>query len=203
MGNALHNYCRSEKFFSATLLSFLLLNNNFSGLKRFLDFLNERTFFPVFNGIRKPIRRELLTSFEDVHYATEMNVIQDLTHNGYLISPKSLTKKNKGEAIPDIISVIGEIVLIIEVKYYSNYYESKLDQQLAQQKYVFDVIKDLYGNENMGELHVCICPDRINLINGYVLTWEDVYNLFRNTRDCKFVLESMQYNINKFNSFKG
>jgi len=89
------------------------------------------------------------------------------------------------------------------VKYYSNYYESKLDQQLAQQKYVFDVIKDLYGNENMGELHVCICPDRINLINGYVLTWEDVYNLFRNTRDCKFVLESMQYNINKFNSFKG
>lgn len=198
MRKAFHNYCRSEKFFSATLLSYLLLNNNFEGLKRFLCFLNKRTFFPLHNNdIQKPIQEEILSTYKDIHYATEMNIIQDLNHNGYLISPNSLAKKIKGEAIPDIISVIGDIILIIEVKYYSSYYESKLSQQLAQQKYIFDVLKELYGKEDMGELHVCICPDKIKLTNGYVVTWEEVYNLFKFTTNCNFVLESLKNNIQK------
>lgn len=198
MKKAFHEYCRSEKFFSATLLSYLLINNNFEGLKRFLSYLNEKSFFPLYNNdIRKPIQEELLNSNNEIHYATEMNIIQDLSHNGYSINPNSLTKKIKGEAIPDVISVIGDVILIIEVKYYTNYYESKLNQQLAQQKYIFDVLKDFYGIEDMGELHICICPDKINLVNGYVITWEEIYKLFNETPNCNFVLESLQHNIYK------
>lgn len=198
MEKAFHNYCRSEKFFSATLLSYLLINNNFNGLKRFLSYLNEKSFYPLYNnGIQKPIQEDLIASTNDVHFATEMNVIQDLSHIGHSINPESLKKKIKGEAIPDVISVIGEIILIIEVKYYTNYYESKLSQQLDQQKYIFDVLKDLYGNDDMGVLHVCICPDRISLANGYVITWEEIYNLFKNTPNCEFALSSLKYNLNK------
>ena len=201
MKKAFHEYCRSEKFFSATLLSYLFINNNFEGLKKFLIYLNEKSFYPLHNNnIRKPIIEELISSNNDIHYATEMNIIQDLNHNGYSINPNSLIKKIKGEAIPDIISVIGKIILIVEVKYYSNYYESKLSQQLDQQKYIFDVIKDLYGKEDMGELHVCICPDKINLSNGYVITWEEIYNLFKHASNCDFVLESLRNNINNFKS---
>ncbi len=197
MKKGFHEYCRSEKFFSATLLSYLLINNNFEGLRRFLSFLNDRKFFPLHNNdIRKPIQEKILSSSSDIHYATEMNIIQDLCHNGYLINPESLKKKIKGEAIPDIISVIGDLILIIEVKYYTNYYESKLSQQLAQQKYIFDVLKDLYGKDDMGELHICICPDKISLTNSYVITWEEIYNLFKHTPNCDFVLSSLQHNIN-------
>ncbi len=198
MIKAFHDYCRAEKFFSATLLSYLFINNNFKGLKRFLTYLNEKSFYPIYkNDIRKPVQEELISSNVEIHYATEMNIIQDLSHDGYLINPKSLERKVKGEAIPDIISVIGNIVLIVEVKYYTNYYESKLSQQLAHQKYIFDVLKDLYSIEDMGELHVCICPDKINLSNGYVITWEDIYNLYKHTPNCDFVLERLQHNLNQ------
>ena len=202
MKRAFHEYCRSEKFFSATLLSYLFLNNNFEGLKKFLIYLNEKSFFALHgDGIRKPIDDETITIGE-VHFATEMNVMQDFIHNGYLINPTSLTKKTKGEAIPDIISVIGTIILIIEVKYYSNYYESKLSQQLDQQKYIFDILKEFYGKEDMGLLHVCICPDKINLSNGYVITWEEIYELYKQFSNCEFVLESLRYNIKNFRKYK-
>ncbi len=56
---AFHEYCRSEKFFSATLLSFLLINNNFEGLKRFLSHLNEKSV------IKTRLMILLLKSFKD------------------------------------------------------------------------------------------------------------------------------------------
>ena len=121
MKKAFHEYCRSEKFFSATLLSYLLMNNNFEGLKRFLNHLNEKSFFPLYNNdIRKPIQEELLNSNKEIHYATEMNIIQDLSHNGYSINPNSLTKKIKGEAIPDVIAVIGNIFFSKKEQYNTN-----------------------------------------------------------------------------------
>ncbi len=43
-----------------------------------------------------------------------MNIKQDLSHNCYSINPNSLAKKIKGEAIPDVIVVIGNTILIIE-----------------------------------------------------------------------------------------
>ena len=198
MEKVFHNYCRSEKFFSATLLSYLLINNNFEGLKRFLNYLNKKSFYPLYNnGIKKPTHNDLINSIKDIHFATEMNVYQDLYHNGHKFRQESLKRKIKGEAIPDVITVIGEIILIIEVKYYTNYYESKLSRQLDQQKYVFDILKDLYGKEDMGELHVCICPDKISLSSGYVITWEEIYNLFKDTPNCEFALESLKCNLNK------
>lgn len=198
MKGAFNNYCRSEKYFSATLLSFLLLHNNFEGLKKFLSFLNRKQIYPHYHDIAKPIRKELITSDSETHYATEMNVVQDFSHGGYNINVQAFDRKKNKEAVPDIIAVLGNVILILEVKYYSSFNEKSIETQLEQQKYIFDVLRDYYDNQDLGELHVCLCPDRNNISNGYIVTWQDIYDLFKDTPNCSFVLECLKNNLDSY-----
>lgn len=195
MQKAFHNYCRSEKFFSATLLSYLFLSDNFKGLKDFFKYLNNNFMYPLCNNELKKIDIESIINFQDIHYTTEMNVIQDLIYGKQFINTNSFIRKKGKEAIPDIIAVVDNIILIIEVKYYTNYHEHGIYIQMENQKYIFDVLKDFYGKMDMEELHICVCPDKISIKNGYVVTWEEICNIFRDTPNCKFVLESLKTNL--------
>lgn len=187
MINPFHNYCRSEKFFSATLLSYLFINNNFHGLKKFLLFLQNQ------NGLHIEDLTE--TDIKRVHYATEMNLLQDFAFYRKSIHPNSLSRKSHKESIPDIVTVINNIIIIIEAKYYSNFSENSLSQQLSNQKYVFDLIKDFYSNPYMTEIHICLCPEKIHISNGIVITWKEIYNLFKGTPNCEYVLDCLYKNL--------
>lgn len=98
MEKRLDNYCKSEKYFTATLLSYLFINDEFKGLKKFLGFLNEISCYPIyFSNETRPmdIKKILLTS--EIHFVTEMNVERDLIANNFSINPKAFSRKKKNK----------------------------------------------------------------------------------------------------------
>jgi hypothetical protein len=200
-------YCRAERFFSATLLPALFLANNFKGLKSFIELLRDKRYFPVSEHAEGEISYSydnLLSKFDwrNVHFATEVNLERDLTQYKIPINPNAfLKKKERKQETPDIVVVLDDLILILECKFYSAHCEHDIDKQLERQKYVFDIISDFYRNPVMGKIHVCIAPDDIRVTNGYVVTWKQIFDLYKDTPGSEFVLNILKSHVEVLNSY--
>ncbi len=166
-------YCRSEKFFSATLFSGILLKNDFEGLRHFIRFLFQKEI------ISDIVQNDILLEFDErkVHFATEVNLYRDFNSYKIKLNPKVYQNKDK-ESTPDIVFVYGKYVFVFECKVYTSYSKSTIEEQLNCQRYLIDMLYDFYEIPDMQHYHIAILPDEISINNGFVISWIELYKYF-------------------------
>ena len=168
---------RSERYFTATLLSHLLMVNEFAGLKA------------LFNNLGIIPADSFST---DIEIVTELDPLRDgakSEEQDKENKDKKITKifKDKGRvAVPDLFLRWGDQILVIEAKFFTAPTVVDLAEQVAKQR---DAITLVLDDTQYGECKIEYALLTVNEVRGEdkllsdvsQLTWTGVIEILRNT----------------------
>lgn len=160
--------CREERFFSATILPYLLSYNNFSGFKPVEYLLSSMNLLEICDKVP-----------DDIQLVTEIYLERDLSYYKIQIPSESFERKGRTQRKPDIMIIWNNTLILCECKFFTNDSEYKLLEQLKEQAYVIDIIKNTYGIKFSNVIHLLIIPYDY-VVRGFpVLTWSALYDCFK------------------------
>ncbi|PKH07865.1 hypothetical protein [Moritella sp. Urea-trap-13] len=178
---------RSERYFTATLLSHLLMVNEFAGLKAlFKDFdIMPADFFST-----------------DIEIVTELDPLRDVAKSEEQDKEnkdKKITTifKDKGRvAVPDLFLRWGNQILVIEAKFFTAPTVVDLAEQVAKQREAISLVLDDTQYSHCDIQCVLLTVNKVKDEDGLLSTipqrtWTEVIEILRNTLG-----EEHQSNIN-------
>lgn len=178
---------RSERYFTATLLSHLLMANSFEGTKLLFRFL---------------LKKESFDEGLDFEIVTELDPLRDAS---VFDNDIHLMYKDHGRvAVPDIFIRWGTYAFVIEAKFFTLPYQEDLEYQVNEQKRAIDLIihKTKYDKN---KLQYCLLlikkPEGFNDNTILTINWDDLIELFENkmaqpiSSDCRYSLDIIKHSI--------
>lgn len=171
---------RSERYFTATLLPYLLLHDGFSGLQAFVELLESRTASEHDGAGKKQPRITPQFDFSDPELITEFHIARDLHHYGGSLASSSSEYLEEGPEkrdAPDVVIVLGKEMIVVEGKFFVGFSVSDLQSQLRSQK---RQVRHLFENRPSlrAWTHVALIPGVVQDLDcDAVITWEDVADL--------------------------
>lgn len=178
---------RSERYFTATLLSHLLMANSFEGTKLLFKYLLKNNDFD--GGI-------------DFEFVTELDPLRDPS-----VSDKDIQQRFKDNgrvAVPDIFIRWGNNAFVIEAKFFTLPKWKKLEAQINEQKRALSLILDKTKYDKISVMHCLLLiknPQRINEKSTPVITWDEIVELLemkmipKISNDCTYSLEILKQSI--------
>jgi len=170
------DHCREERYFSATILPYLMAYENFTGLKAFLSYINDKYLSLTDAKID-------LSNFDEniknMQMITEPALERDLPYYKIPIPTESFGRKKDKQSKPDILIIFNGWVILIEAKYFTSYNPYGLYMQMDQQSYVLDIVKTMSEEKIINGIQLAICPIHDYLKEFSVITWEEIYNIMR------------------------
>lgn len=181
---------RSERYFTATLLPALLVHEDMTGVRLFLDLIDTRAAATEggateYTAEGKRVLRQATAErdFTDPEIITEFHIARDLGFAGATLAASEAgtssveTPAEKRDA-PDDVLVLGTNIVVIEGKFYSTWNASDLNAQLRSQRrqvrHLFAVRPSLRAYTHVALVpHVPAEPLDCNV----VLTWRDITDL--------------------------
>lgn len=118
---------RSERYYTASLLCHLLLEDNFSGLKV--------VFHKVFGG------EECLKQESDFEVVSELDPLRDGAKYDKAIADKF--NEHKRVAVPDLFLRWGKLIIIFEAKFFTNPNSKDIESQVLEQKRAIGLVKEI------------------------------------------------------------
>src|ERR1035437_4485113 len=147
------DHCREERYFSSTILPYLMAYENFSGLKVFLSFINDAYLSRTDTKIG-------LSKFEEniknVQLITEPALERDLPFYKIPIPTVCFARKKDKQSKPDILIIFNGWVILIEAKYFTSYNPYGLYRQMDQQSYVLDIVKTMSEDKITDSIQLAI-----------------------------------------------
>ncbi|MCX6158796.1 MAG: hypothetical protein NTY74_12530 [Ignavibacteriae bacterium] len=168
---------REERYFSATILPYLLSYDDFNGLKVFFEYLNKKTLSVNNNDISVSDFQNSLSSLQLI---TEPNVERDLSHYKIEIPSESFSKKKLKQSKPDLLIIYESWALLFEIKLFSKYSEYSLNEQMLEQSYILDIVTNLSEGIITNIKQIAICPYDYVLKSFELITWKEIYDIYRN-----------------------
>ena len=169
-----YDHCREERYFSATILPYLMAYENFTGLKAFLCYINNKYLSMTEANID-------LSNFDNdiknIQLITEPALERDLPCYGISIPKECFIRKKGKQSKLDILIIFNGWVILIEAKYFTSYNPHDLSRQMDQQSYVLDIVQAMNKNEITNCIQLAISPVHESLREFSVLTWEDIYKV--------------------------
>ena len=168
--NALIRYddiSREERYYSATILPYLFAYNNFSGLIVFEEYLKSLKLISSNSKINN-----------EIQILTEIFIERDLPYYKIEIPSISFENKMKVQSKPDLLIISEQSLYLFECKMFTNDSEYKLHQQILQQKYILNIIKNTSSHLFTNEIHFLILPYEYDIPDCIVITWEKLYSIF-------------------------
>jgi hypothetical protein len=181
----LDDLCRTERFFTATLLPALLLRDPQKDAVAFVTWMADVCGIQA----RKP-GGELdpllpLSMPIDLEIVTELNVKRDLA----FYQPERLAElidtppveavrvKNAGQqSVPDVVLLLGDLLVVIEGKFFGDRVtQEKLNRQLQEQQEEIEIMRAYLGNRVTRVAHVYLGPTKVeDLKCDGMMTWTQV-----------------------------
>jgi len=158
---------REERYYSATILPYLLAYNKFQGLTVFEEYLKSKNLISTLSNID-----------ESIQILSEIYIERDLPYYNIEIPSVSFEKKMKVQSKPDLLILSKQSLYIFECKVFMNESEYSLHQQILKQKYVFDIILNTTKQTFINQLHLLVLPYEYDISDCYVITWEKLYTIF-------------------------
>jgi len=158
---------REERYYSATILPYLLAYNKFQGLTVFEEYLESKNLISTLSNID-----------ESIQILSEIYIERDLPYYNIEIPSVSFEKKMKVQSKPDLLILSKQSLYIFECKVFMNESEYSLHQQILKQKYVFDIILNTTKQTFINQLHLLVLPYEYDISDCYVITWEKLYTIF-------------------------
>lgn len=157
---------REERYYSATILPYLLAYNDFLGLKFFEKALKS-----------KNLISSLSTINNEIQIVSEIYPERDLPYYKIDIHESAFAQKIKPSK-PDLLIISNESLYLIECKVFTVESEYELHQQILRQKYIIDIIEKTTQHQFVNKLHLLILPYEYEVDDCVVITWESIYSIF-------------------------
>jgi len=165
---------RSERYFTASIFSHILMANEFEGLRL------------LFEKIFGEERCELLKGEFEV--VTELEPLRD----GSVVNEdiKKIFKTEGRGAVPDLFLRWADIALVIEAKFFTSPALDDIKAQLKNQKDVIELIKSKTAYKNMDiNYGILILSDELEESAAdadiKILTWQNVVEWFKKSLESK------------------
>lgn len=186
---------RSERYFTSTILSHILMVNGFIGLKELF-----KNFYEVL---------ETESPSNDFEIVSELDPLRD--GSVYCEEVKKLFTEYKRVAVPDIFLRWSNYILIIEAKFFTFPTIEELLVQIKAQKQAINLIKSNSIYRNMNIQYILLTINEINDNDKgrlqsekiTLFTWEKLYdlllknNLFEYSVDAKYCQKILLNSINR------
>jgi hypothetical protein len=115
----IHDICRTERYYTATLLPYVLLHENFAGLRAFLRLLEERDIHARAVEAGTPVPLDGGNSFAHVELISEMDLVRDLHFYAPWLAGMEEVRVQEADSIrPDVVIVADRLLLVIEAKFF-------------------------------------------------------------------------------------
>lgn len=189
---------RSERYYTATLLPFILLHNYETGIQGFLDLVSRKASTERnASGDRVPKTSWPELTGADFELISEFHIARDLQAAHLLRTPTSAIKskesKEKRDA-PDLVIILGDKFIVCEAKFFTGFTVDDLNRQLLSQRqqirHLFEVRPQLKAYQ-----HIAILPpkweDKKDLDCDGTITWTDIGTL------AKYVLGEDHYVVHR------
>lgn len=157
---------RSERYFTASLLTHLLMINDFCGMKQLIRYLFE---IDDING-----------NFEIV---SELDPLRDGSPYNDVI--KQLYKRKGRVAVPDLFIRYGEKIIVIEAKFFTDPNDINLEKQIMLQKQAIELAIDETEYSGYDILHclLTIKEQQIAIDGLKTLTWDKILELIEQSNE--------------------
>lgn len=175
---------RTERYFVATLLTHLLISNNFTGLKQL--------FQQIFDS-------ESCTSLsDDFEIVSELDPLRDGSVQSSIV--KKLYQEHKRIAVPDLFLRWGHNCVVIEAKFFTDPAAEELHEQVKLQKEAIKKVQP-YTFYNNWEIRYAILTveavTKIPIPGIISLTWDQIVAIFNDNDNLSV---DMIYAINTIKS---
>jgi hypothetical protein len=110
---------------------------------------------------------------------TEPNLERDLSYYKISIPTDSFIRKKVKQSKPDLLIIYEKWALLFEAKLFSKFTEFSLNEQMLEQTYVLDIVKNLSGGEITNVQQIAICPYDYVLKSFELITWKEIYDIYK------------------------
>jgi hypothetical protein len=115
----IHDICRTERYYTATLLPYVLLHENFAGLRAFLRLLGEKNIRARAVETGAPAALDGGSPFAHVELISEMDLVRDLHfYAPWLAGMEDVRVQEADSLRPDVVIVADRLLLVVEAKFF-------------------------------------------------------------------------------------
>ncbi len=177
----IHDICRTERYYTATLLPYILLHESFAGLKAFLRVLEGKSIRALAVETGAPASLNGGEGLAHVELISEMDLVRDMRFYCPWLAGLEVTMAEEASSLrPDLVIVADGLLIVIEAKFFHNSISSDAirTQVLAQRQVIEKVLLRFpgYSFDRYCHLFLSAAPappaDAIGCQG--VLYWEDV-----------------------------
>ncbi len=172
---------RTERYYTATLLPYLLLYNNFEGVLKFLRWLENKKVYALDAISDTPCSLGARQRISHIELITEMDIVRDVKFYSRFIPGLRSINTNKAPSLrPDIVILTNSLVLVIEAKFFHNVNSvNDIRNQLSEQKKVIKSILLNFPGYSFDRYSQIFLAERTgfseqDLNCQGVLTWSDI-----------------------------
>lgn len=180
----LHDICRTERYYTATLLPYVLLHEGFAGVKAFLRVLEEKGICALDVQSRAPVPLNGGGSLAHVELISEMDIARDTQfYSPWLSGLEDVSVEEADRLRPDLVIVANRLLVVIEAKFFHGgaMIDSIRGQILAQRKVIEKILLRFpgYSFDHYCHLFLSAAPAATADALGCqgVLCWEDMRRL--------------------------
>ncbi len=133
--------CRTERYYTATLLPAILFHNEFAGLKTFLETLarDQVQAIDSHTGTLVPIYDH--HEIDDVEIITELDIVRDVHfYKNWLPGLEEIDIDAGATLRPDVIIIADGLLLVIEAKFFHTTDVQSVSRQMGDQRKVIEHI---------------------------------------------------------------
>ncbi len=156
---------RAERYYVTTLLSHLLMVENFKGTQ---------VLFGKLLGNEKCLKLN-----QDFEIVSELDPLRDASL--YNQSVKELYSKHQRVAVPDLFLRWDNQCIILEAKFFTDPTDDELKEQVDLQKKAIELIKDFTIYKNHKFLYLILTVKRKKYRKLYSITWDEIIEALNNS----------------------
>jgi hypothetical protein len=176
--------CRTERYYTATLLPCILLHESFAGLRAFLHVLEGKNIHALAVKTGAPVSLGNGEAVDHLELISEMDLARDLRfYSPWLAGLEDIVVAETDSIRPDVVIVADGLLIVVEAKFFhDSVSEDKIRSQILAQRQVIEKILlrfPGYSFDRYCHLFLSAAPappaDAIGCQG--VLNWEDVRQL--------------------------
>ena len=187
--------CRTERFYTATLLPVILFHNSFDGLREFIRLLvnDKKASQTLSTGMSSTIKLDIIES-KNIEIISEIDIVRDVKYYANWIEGMESIDIKEGKTLrPDMVLIIDDLLIVIEGKFFDNSQsatnQQRIEQQIFSQREVIENILLKYpGYDFKGYCHIFLSA-REDIESNQIgcnatITWRDIAKLSANVLGC-------------------
>jgi hypothetical protein len=176
--------CRTERYYTATLLPYILFHESFAGLRAFLRMLADKQICALDAETYAPVALNCGGPLANVELITEVGLVRDAKfYSSWIDGLEDIELKDAEELRPDLVIIADDLLVVLEAKFFlDSISQTQIRKQLLNQR---EAIRKVYlrfpgyGFRQYCHLFLSAKPPVSAEAIGCqgVLSWDDIRHL--------------------------